>query len=113
MALFGVPDALEDGPLRACRAALGIHERLAEAPLQPRPGAALRVIDVVAEPGMGQQAAVVLEQHDALLGRFAGEATVGFAADEPYRTAPGRLGGPVCLSACRAALKPGLPHFSC
>ena len=31
MALFGVPDALEDGPLRACRAALSIHERLAAA----------------------------------------------------------------------------------
>jgi class 3 adenylate cyclase len=31
MALFGVPDALEDGPLRACRAALLIHERLAAA----------------------------------------------------------------------------------
>src|SRR5271166_314251 len=31
MALFGVPDALEDGPLRACRAALAIHERLAAA----------------------------------------------------------------------------------
>ena len=30
MALFGVPIALEDGPLRACRAALAIHERLAE-----------------------------------------------------------------------------------
>jgi class 3 adenylate cyclase len=29
MALFGVPDALEDAPLRACRAALAIHERLA------------------------------------------------------------------------------------
>ena len=29
MALFGVPDALEDGPLRACRAGLAIHERLA------------------------------------------------------------------------------------
>jgi len=29
MALFGVPVALEDGPLRACRAALLIHERLA------------------------------------------------------------------------------------
>ena len=31
MALFGVPDALEDAPLRACRAALSIHERLAAA----------------------------------------------------------------------------------
>jgi class 3 adenylate cyclase len=31
MALFGVPDALEDGPLRACRAGLAIHERLAAA----------------------------------------------------------------------------------
>jgi class 3 adenylate cyclase len=31
MALFGVPDALEDAPLRACRAALLIHERLAAA----------------------------------------------------------------------------------
>jgi class 3 adenylate cyclase len=31
MALFGVPDALEDAPLRACRAGLGIHERLAAA----------------------------------------------------------------------------------
>jgi class 3 adenylate cyclase len=29
MALFGVPDALENGPLLACRAALLIHERLA------------------------------------------------------------------------------------
>jgi len=31
MALFGVPDALEDGPLRAWRAGLAIHERLAAA----------------------------------------------------------------------------------
>jgi class 3 adenylate cyclase len=31
MALFGVPDALEDGPLRACRAGLAIQERLAAA----------------------------------------------------------------------------------
>jgi class 3 adenylate cyclase len=31
MALFGVPTALEDGPLRACRAALLILERLAAA----------------------------------------------------------------------------------
>ena len=31
MALFGVPNALEDAPLRACRAALAIHERLAAA----------------------------------------------------------------------------------
>jgi class 3 adenylate cyclase len=31
MALFGVPEALEDAPLRACRAALLIHERLAAA----------------------------------------------------------------------------------
>jgi len=31
MALFGVPKALEDAPLRACRAALLIHERLAAA----------------------------------------------------------------------------------
>jgi class 3 adenylate cyclase len=31
MALFGVPNALEDAPLRACRAALLIHERLAAA----------------------------------------------------------------------------------
>ncbi len=29
MAMFGVPDALENGPLLACRAALLIHERLA------------------------------------------------------------------------------------
>src|SRR6185437_3813436 len=28
MALFGVPDALEDAPLRACRAALAIQQRL-------------------------------------------------------------------------------------
>jgi class 3 adenylate cyclase len=34
MALFGVPKALEDGPLRACRAALLIQQRMAEtAPL--------------------------------------------------------------------------------
>ena len=31
MALFGVPEALEDAPLRACRAGLLIHERLAAA----------------------------------------------------------------------------------
>jgi hypothetical protein len=31
MALFGVPTALEDAPLRACRAALTIHDRLANA----------------------------------------------------------------------------------
>src|SRR5215471_2013903 len=31
MALFGVPTALEDAPLRACRAALDIHDRLARA----------------------------------------------------------------------------------
>lgn len=31
MALFGAPEALEDAPLRACRAALLIHERLAAA----------------------------------------------------------------------------------
>ena len=31
MALFGVPDALEDAPLRACRAGLLIQERLAAA----------------------------------------------------------------------------------
>ena len=31
MALFGVPNALEDAPLRACRAGLLIHERLAAA----------------------------------------------------------------------------------
>jgi class 3 adenylate cyclase/tetratricopeptide (TPR) repeat protein len=31
MALFGVPVALEDAPLRACRAALAIHDRLASA----------------------------------------------------------------------------------
>jgi class 3 adenylate cyclase len=31
MALFGAPEALEDAPLRACRAALRIHERLADA----------------------------------------------------------------------------------
>ena len=31
MALFGAPEALEDGPLRACRAGLLIHERLAAA----------------------------------------------------------------------------------
>ena len=31
MALFGAPEALEDAPLRACRAGLLIHERLASA----------------------------------------------------------------------------------
>ena len=31
LALFGTPTALEDGPLRACRAALEIQQRLAEA----------------------------------------------------------------------------------
>jgi class 3 adenylate cyclase len=31
MALFGAPEALEDGPLRACRAGLLIHQRLAAA----------------------------------------------------------------------------------
>ena len=31
MALFGASEALEDAPLRACRAALSIHQRLAAA----------------------------------------------------------------------------------
>ena len=31
MALFGVPEALEDAPLRACRTGLLVHERLAAA----------------------------------------------------------------------------------
>jgi class 3 adenylate cyclase len=31
MALFGVPHAMEDAPLRACRAALAIHHKIAEA----------------------------------------------------------------------------------
>ena len=31
LALFGTPNALEDGPLRACRAALEIQQSLAEA----------------------------------------------------------------------------------
>ena len=31
LALFGTPTALEDGPLRACRAALEIQERLSAA----------------------------------------------------------------------------------
>jgi len=31
MALFGAPEALEDAPLRACRAGLRIHERLTAA----------------------------------------------------------------------------------
>src|ERR1700677_4729144 len=31
MALFGVPEALEDSPLRACRTGLLVHERLAAA----------------------------------------------------------------------------------
>src|SRR5450432_3527542 len=31
MALFGAPEALEDAPLRACRAGLLIHQRLAAA----------------------------------------------------------------------------------
>ena len=31
MALFGAPEALEDAPLRACRAGILIHERLAAA----------------------------------------------------------------------------------
>ncbi len=30
MALFGAPQALEDAPVRACQAALGIHQRLAD-----------------------------------------------------------------------------------
>ena len=40
MALFGVPNALEDAPLRACRAGLTIHERLAAATPQPMPNMA-------------------------------------------------------------------------
>src|SRR5271155_335359 len=40
MALFGVPDALEDAPLRACRTGLLIHERLAGAAagVEPKTG---------------------------------------------------------------------------
>jgi class 3 adenylate cyclase len=38
MALFGVPEALEDVPLRACRAGLAIHKRLATAATEARHG---------------------------------------------------------------------------
>jgi class 3 adenylate cyclase len=38
MALFGAPQALEDAPLRACRAGLRIHER--PPPLRSRPNMA-------------------------------------------------------------------------
>jgi class 3 adenylate cyclase len=38
MALFGAPEALEDAPLRACRAGILIHERLAAAAIAAKHG---------------------------------------------------------------------------
>ena len=78
MAVFGVPVALEDAPLRACRAALGILQRLKET------GS-----DLEAKHGVRPQLRIGLNTGPAVVGRVEGGAdaavtvlgdTVNFAA---------------------------------
>ena len=78
MAVFGVPVALEDAPLRACRAALGILQRLKET--GP---------DLEAKHGVRPQLRIGLNTGPAVVGRVEGGAdaavtvlgdTVNFAA---------------------------------
>ena len=58
MALFGVPIALEDAPVRACRAALAIHDRLA--------GAAP---DIAATHGLRPQLRIGINTGPAIIGK--------------------------------------------
>jgi class 3 adenylate cyclase/tetratricopeptide (TPR) repeat protein len=62
MALFGVPQALEDAPLRACRAALLMQERLAA-----------RAIEIETIHGMRPQLRISVNTGLAVVGRVDGE----------------------------------------
>ncbi len=62
MALFGVPQALEDAPLRACRAALMIQERLAA-----------RAAEIETIHGMRPQLRIGINTGTAVVGRVDGE----------------------------------------
>jgi class 3 adenylate cyclase len=58
MALFGVPQALEDAPLRACRAALSIQERITEESL-----------DIEASHGLRPQLRIGINSGIAVVGQ--------------------------------------------
>lgn len=62
MAMFGVPQALEDAPLRACRAALLIQERLAT-----------RAADIETIHGLRPQLRIGINTGTAVVGRVDGE----------------------------------------
>ena len=76
MALFGVPDALEDGPLRACRAGLTIHERLA---------AAIPAIE--AKHGVRPQMRIGLSSGLAVVAEIRGEGGSATALGDPVNLA--------------------------
>jgi class 3 adenylate cyclase/tetratricopeptide (TPR) repeat protein len=101
MALFGAPEALEDAPLRACRAALLIHERLAataptiEGKLGVRPQ--MRI-------GVNSGLAVVTQVHGESAPMTALGDTVNLASRLQTLAEPGT----VCLSEATQRLVQGL-----
>src|SRR5215470_8468457 len=70
MALFGVPTALEDGPLRACRAALLIQERLAAA-----------AVDIEAAHGLRPQLRIGINNGPVVVGQMQGADSVTALGD--------------------------------
>ena len=69
MALFGVPQALEDAPLRACRAALAVHERLAA-----------QAAEIEATCGLRPRLRIGINAGTAVVGRVDGEEGAGTTA---------------------------------
>ena len=69
VALFGVPQALEDAPLRACRAALAVHERLAA-----------QAAEIEATCGLRPRLRIGINAGTAVVGRVDGEEGAGTTA---------------------------------
>jgi class 3 adenylate cyclase len=88
MALFRVPDSLEDGPLRACRAALSIHERLAAAALA-----------IEAKHGVRPQMRIGINSGLAVVTRIRGESGPPTALGDTVRTRSAAIS---CRASCTA-----------
>ena len=101
MALFGVPAALEDAPLRACRAGLLIHERLAAAApaIQAKHGVRPQM-----RVGVNSGLAVVTQVHGETGPATAFGDTVNLASRLQALAEPGT----VCLSEATQRLVQGL-----